>query len=83
MSEEPKYNDVLQRLYSSEINIELGWCWDGGIDVAIGNAYGCGLGEPEAKYTAESILDALRWLAETACELYPDSAFTKWWRDEA
>jgi hypothetical protein len=32
----------LQKIYDSEINVEIGWFWDGGIDVRLGdrlNAY--------------------------------------------
>jgi hypothetical protein len=27
----------LQRIYDSEINVEIGWFWDGGIDVRLGD----------------------------------------------
>ena len=27
----------LQRIYDSEINVEIGWSWDGGIDVRLGD----------------------------------------------
>ena len=28
----------LQRIYNSEINIRIGWFWDGGIDVRLGSS---------------------------------------------
>jgi hypothetical protein len=27
----------LQKIYDSEINIEIGWLWDGGIEVRLGD----------------------------------------------
>jgi hypothetical protein len=29
--------EELQKIYDSEIHVDIGWLWDGGIDVSIGN----------------------------------------------
>jgi hypothetical protein len=30
----------LQKIYDSEINVEIGWFWDGGIEVRLGDTLG-------------------------------------------
>lgn len=70
--------EVLRALYNSEINARITWCWDGKFDLAIGNAYCCGmLAEPEAKATVRRVEEIAPWLTEKAKELYPDSQFAK------
>ena len=35
----------LQKIYDSEINIRIGWLWDGGIDVRLGDEVNGSLAE--------------------------------------
>jgi len=64
---------ILSDLYESEINVSMSWFWDGGIDVKIG--------DPLNGYRAESKVDtvaqAVFWLRDQACTLYPDSKFAR------
>ena len=43
----------LQRMYDSEINIEIGWFWDGRIDVRLGDTMSGYLAEENAGSIAE------------------------------
>ena len=63
----------LQKIYDSEINIRIGWLWDGGIEVRLGdemNGY-------HAEETVKSISDVLPWLQEAVAHFYPDSTYAK------
>lgn len=68
--------ELLQRLYDSEINISISWFWDAGIDVCIGTKDFAG---ERWKRTAnfDKVSDAVDWLIKTARELYPNSNFAK------
>lgn len=69
---------LLQALYDSEINVQIQWCWDAKFDVAIGNAYCCGMpSKPEASAVIRRAEGIAPWLIETAKRLYPDSEFTR------
>jgi hypothetical protein len=50
----------LQKIYDSEINIEIGWFWDGGIDVRLGDKMNGYLAEENVS----SVADILPWLRE-------------------
>jgi hypothetical protein len=59
----------LQRVYDSEINMRIGWFWDGGVDVRLGddmNGY-------DAADTLGSVREFLPWLQEAIAHFYPDS----------
>jgi hypothetical protein len=64
---------TLNDLYASEINAEISWFWDDGIDVK--------LGDPLIGYDAEekvaTFFDAVIWLRDNACSHYPDSEFAR------
>ena len=74
--------EILDDLYASEINVEISWYWDGGIDVKIGrrginvqlgdrlNGYG-------AKGKVKTMTEAAVWLRDRACQQYPDSEFAR------
>ena len=64
---------ILDDLYASEINVEISWLWDDGIDVKLGaplNGY-----DAEGKVT--TIAEAAVWLRDQACQHYPDSEFAR------
>jgi hypothetical protein len=63
----------LQRVYDSEINMQIGWLWDGGVEVRLGddmNGY-------EAAVTLESVRETLPWLQEAIAHFYPDSTMRR------
>ena len=65
--------EELQRIYESEINIEIGWVWDGGINVRLGdrrNGY-------EAEENLKSVADILLWLQEAIAHFYPESEYAR------
>jgi hypothetical protein len=63
----------LQRIYESEINVEIGWLWDGGIDVRLGDRMNGFLAEENVG----SVAEILPWLQEAIAHFYPDSAHAR------
>ena len=61
----------LQRIYDSEINIRIGWFWDGGIDVWLGD----GTNGYLAEETVPSVDEILPWLQEAIAHFYPNSEY--------
>ena len=64
---------VLQALYDSEININMHWFWDGGIEYGIGDEMNGWKYESRKETIREAIVD----IAENACRVYPNSGFAK------
>ena len=63
----------LQRIYDSEINVRIGWFWDCGIDVRLGddiNGY-------IAEENVASVSEIIPWLQEAIAHFYPDSTYAK------
>jgi hypothetical protein len=58
----------LQKMYDSEIHVDLGWIWDGGIDVAIGQA-------DEITGHVSKIAEVLPWLQAQIAKYYPASRY--------
>lgn len=56
-----------------EVNIEVGWLWDGGITVRLGYEMNGFLAEE----TVPTIADVLPWLQEAIAHFYPDSTYAK------
>jgi hypothetical protein len=56
----------LQKIYDSEIHVDIGWLWDGGIDVSIGNG--------EFTGNVQTVAEVLPWLQDTIAK-YPDSKY--------
>ena len=65
--------EVLQDLYDSEINAEISWLWDGGIDVKLGDE----LNGYRAEGKVSTVAEAAVWLRDEACKLYPDRGFAR------
>src|SRR5215471_14266307 len=63
----------LQRIYDSEINIEIGWFWDGGIDVRLGDKMNGYLAEENVGSAAE----ILPWLQEAIAHFFPSSVYAQ------
>lgn len=61
----------LQKIYDSEINIEIRWFWDVGIDVKLGdemNGY-------YAEASVRTVTEILPWLQKTIHKHYPTSKY--------
>ena len=65
--------DELQRIYDSEINVRIGWLWDGGIDVRLGDEMNGYLAEENVASTG----DIVPWLQESIAHFYPHSTYAK------
>jgi hypothetical protein len=63
----------LQSIYDSEINVEISWLWDDGIEVRLGDRMNGYLAET----TVRSVADILGWLQEAIAHFYPDSAYAR------
>jgi hypothetical protein len=70
----PDANEVLQRLYDSEINARIGWVWDGGVTWQLGDKHNGW----KATGNEETVALAAVALAKAAAEHYPGSEFGKW-----
>ena len=64
--------DILQALYDFEINCELRWIWDGGIDWKLFLPH-----EEIVSGNARTIKEVIQQLAQAAIKHYPDSDFAK------
>jgi hypothetical protein len=62
---------ILDDLYASEINVDISWLWDGGIDVRLGDQ----LNGYKAEGKVSTMHEAAVWLRGQACKHYPDSGF--------
>jgi len=61
----------LQKIYDSEINVEIAWFWDGGIDVRLGDKMNGYLAEQSVKAASEIV----PWLQEAIAHFYPSSEY--------
>jgi hypothetical protein len=59
----------LQKIYDSEINVSIGWMWDGGITVRLGDE----IGGYVVEETVVAAADILPWLQEAIAAFYPTS----------
>ena len=63
--------EELQRIYDSEINIRIGWFWDCGIEIRLGDDMNGYLAEE----TVRSVADIIPWLQEAVAHFYPQSKY--------
>ena len=61
----------LQKIYDSEINVRIGWLWDGGIEVRLGDDMNGYLAEETVRMVAEII----PWLQAAIAHFYPGSSY--------
>src|ERR1700709_1724712 len=61
----------LQKMYDSEINLRIGWLWDGGIEVRLGDEMNGFL----AQETVSSMAEIVPWLQRAISHFYPESAY--------
>jgi hypothetical protein len=60
-----------QKIYDSEINVELSWLWDGGIEVRLGDR----LNGYVAETNVPLVTDVIPWLQDAIAHFYPDSTY--------
>ena len=63
----------LQKIYDSEINLRIGWLWDGGIEVQLGDEANGFL----AKENVRSVAEIMLWLQEAIAHFYPTSSYAE------
>ena|SRR5579863_9410905 len=61
----------LQKIYASEINVRIGWFWDCGIEVRLGDEMNGYLAEENVR-TVDEIVP---WLQEAIAHFYPHSTY--------
>ena len=61
----------LQRIYDSEINVEISWLWDGGIEVKLGDS----MNGFVAETLVATISDVVPWLKEAINSHFPRSKY--------
>jgi hypothetical protein len=61
----------LQKIYDSEINVRIGWFWDAGINIRLGDE----MNGFEAEETVRSTDEIAPWLQEAIAHFYPDSTY--------
>jgi hypothetical protein len=66
-------DEVLDRLYESEINVSISWIWDGGFELKLGDKLN-GF-DAESRTTIKTSAEAAAWLDQTARRLYPQSEY--------
>ena len=72
--------EILRRIYKSEINIRIGWMYDGGLDYSIGTSYNMWFDNP-SKIICTGNINIEEAIFEMACVIakeFPKSEFTKW-----
>ena len=57
----------LQKIYDSEIHLDIGWLWDGGIDISIGNN--------EVTGNVRTVAEVLPWLQDAIAKHFPTSKY--------
>jgi hypothetical protein len=57
----------LQKMYDSEVHVDIGWLWDGGIDVSIGNDAVTG--------NVRTVAEVLPWLQNAIAKHFPESKY--------
>jgi hypothetical protein len=57
----------LQKMYDSEFHVDIGWLWDGGIDVSIG--------DDEVTGNVKTVAEVLPWLQQAIATHSPNSQY--------
>ena len=63
----------LQKIYDSEINVEISWLWDGDIDVRLGDR----LNGYVAEANVALVADIIPWLQQAIAHFYPNSKYAQ------
>jgi len=67
LSSTGSHHTIHGRILDSEIHVDIGWLWDGGIDVSIG--------DDEVKGNVGTVAEILPWLQEVIAKHMPDSKY--------
>lgn len=59
--------EELQKIYDSEIHVSIGWVWDGGIDMSIGN--------DDVSGNVQTVAEVLPWLQQAIAKHFPESKY--------
>jgi hypothetical protein len=63
----------LQKIYDSEINVRIGWLWDGGIETRLGDDMNGYLAEE----TVRTVAEIVPWLQEAIAHFSPESSYAR------
>jgi hypothetical protein len=63
----------LQKIYDSEINVQIDWFWDGGINVSLGDE----MNGFKAKTTVDKADEIVPWLQAAITQHFPNSEYAK------
>ena len=63
----------LQKIYDSEINVEISWFWDSGVTIKLGDP----LNGYRAQTEVGTMAGILPWLQRAIAKHYPDSTYIK------
>jgi hypothetical protein len=66
-------NSASRHLAVAPSNVEIGWLWDGGIDLRLGDKMNGYLAEENVS----SVAEILPWFQEAIAHFYPDSAYSQ------
>ena len=70
---------ILQDLHDSEINAKISWFFDGCWEVSIGDDWNGFIAETTK---CSSFEEVEQWLIENALKIFPDSNFSRAYREE-
>jgi hypothetical protein len=71
--------EELQKIYNSEINVEISWFWDSGVAIKLGDPMNGYVAQTEVKTMA----DVIPWLQRAIATHCPDSTYIKNMGDSA
>jgi len=76
--------EILQKIYNSEIHVRMGWLWDGGFEYSIGSTsndlWNLKFNTAKIVCTGEdNISDGVKIMANDIAIEYPESTFAEWW----
>jgi len=63
----------LQKIYDSEINVRIGWLWDGGIEIRLGDDMNGYLAEE----TVRTVAEIVPWSQEAIAHFSPESSYAR------
>jgi hypothetical protein len=73
----PCLDDVLNRLYRDEINVQIATDWDAGFRVELGGPMAVG-NSVIAEFETRDLRKAIEWLVAEVPKHWPDSKFSSW-----
>ena len=69
---------LIEKLYSSEINLQFSWFWDAGFDIKIGDDWNGFV----AEFNSDDLDECEKWIEEKVKEHFPNSKFAKTYTGE-